>query len=305
MSKSLRNLGEQFGVGIDLSASRIQKNINTLNGTFSELPEWARTGLWVTTTRVAGMAPAPGSAGIMVGPSTFSEFGEVGFPFMSEWNAPGFFISGTHPAPSGSGYPTNEHRNKASFQRGVVPGTYGGNPYPDGVTGGNFAWESSFIVGNQPQILKEVAVSLQTDSNTFYYTNDFHYGPIPPPDSGRTPNGWINDVSLNVYIDDDAEPEDRRRTSVVLSARDFTVDRFLISTAPSDTMYPLYTDEGNACKGVLLRFKSTDAVLPANCRWRVVMTIPDYNGGEQPWEDYPWMRQAWSLNIKTLERLSI
>lgn len=271
---SLRELPQQFGQGLDVSATRIEQNVNALEQfrqvppKFVERRQFPSWLVWGYQSDTKLMADHPWQ-----------------FPWLREKNA-SFDLSTTYtPAPT----VTNTFRHKGVFTPGI-----GHTTALDAL----YCWEVSFET-KEPTHLTKLYAFMLTDSN---YVNSGAYAAPAPP--SKTAAQSLNDVTLQVFVDDTLDPELRARTSVEAGSFNLPLASCLTYANPIipggiDTMQPPHPTE--IAHG--WRFTADcDVLLPVG-RIRVALVLPRYTTFSTGWGTaaYPWQTGTWSIGLKLSE----
>jgi len=266
---SARNLPEQFGKGLTLDASRIERNLQTVEA-LRDVPErfvqqrmhpsWL---CWGLQSDLKLVNPRPG-------------------PWLRETN-----VNDVSPTYDPLPVIKNPYRHKGVATPGI-----------DFTVSNYLTWEVTFA-SSTPIKVDKLAVWLIVDGD---YLNDFIYhGPTPPPT--KTINNPLDDMSVALWCADNLDPEDRTRTSVEAGAFKWRFDKFKLwydpAFLPTDTMLPPHPT--GAARGVCFEV-DCQVDLPAG-RYGLSVTIPEYDFAtyQTGWLDNPWKRQVWSVGVQVKE----
>ena len=267
---SNRLMPEQFGGGLTVDATRLERNVIKVDE-LGTPPEKHIRRRHVPSWLVWGQMPDD-----RVTPTQF--------PWLREKNDN---LSATYlPVPTA----TNLFRNKAVYAPGITHANAGNTLY---------TWEVSFET-TAPTWLTKLYAFMACDTN---YPNDGHYDVVPP--AGKVSSAWMSDATLQIFVDDKLDPENRARTSVeagVVQQSMETLQMVVTAVNPLwDTMQPAHP--AGPANGY--RFVADCSVqLPAG-RIRVAMTVPQYPIATD-WETlnpFSWQSAVWSIGIKLSEEL--
>lgn len=272
---STRLITEQFGQGIDVSGSRIDKAIQDLFDVMNSVDPSLTMRRWVQTTLVAGHQPLRLPAIIGVG------WNPAILPWMGQDNA----TQKSALDPPADTY--NTFRTKSSFIEGAS----------DLLT-----WCVSINL-TRPTILSSVTIWMVTDP---VYANTMVYGApeVENPEGGTYPNGDpLRDLTVLVTIDSALDTENRVQNAVESIQHRFPVDRAKITfNAPDpawDTMIPPHPE---GCPTGICVEIPVICLLPENSRMRLEVVIPKYpDATSSGWGEYPWQPQVMSVNVGLLE----
>jgi hypothetical protein len=269
---SLRNLPENFQQGCDVSASRIESNLDSLLAAVNKVKPNHQGARFVETRQVLGFQPVTQAAPPYL-------------PWMRAYND----IDASVLEP-----PTtfdNSWRLKATtIPEDIVPELNSGNM---------LTWETSWV-SSMPTMLKDFSVFMAVD---FEYPNTFIYGAVPP--TGKVTGDSVNDWCVQFFIDSALDTDDRKAVSVEQVWTNRKMAPFAINPVAGpgpDTMSPPHPQDG--VEGYLIRLPSF-TYIPAGARCRVAITIPQYPMPGAPaasgWDQYPHVQQVMSACISLLE----
>lgn len=270
MARSIRNLPEQFDRGIDISGTRIERNLQQLEGKLTATPPALVRHKGTASYLVWGYSPK-------VAP-------DCNLPWMSEIN--GGSSAATLQTPTTF---QNRTRHKAIAQPAIIPATFGEL----------FTWEVSFVVP-ESCLLDQIEIDLAAEQA--WYPNDFKAGAVPPPD--KSPGDFLSDCTIQVMTDNQLEPQARRFCSVEAGSFRASLGANLMNlnaiNPAADTMQPpmpaalveLYAAHFSIGCHVLLG---------RNTSVRVCITIPQYalpivTG----WSQLPWQTQVWGCQARLI-----
>ena len=269
---SLRNLPEQFANGCDISASRIERNLDALLNALNSVADKHRASRLVKTQIVLGFQPL-----LNVAAGTL--------PFMGAYNNAAQAASPLEPPATFQ----NTWRNKACPLNDLI--------VPELGSGDQYSWETSWTT-NQPTLLHSVSLVMVTDSD---FTNTFTYGVAPP--TGKVAGQSSDDWALQVIIDSPLQTELRLNTTVeqvitTKAAVPFQLSYF--APLPAwDTAQPPHPT--GIPQGLHVQFASM-SYIPAGSRVRLVLTVPQYPlANASSWSTDPWTKQSITATVTLLE----
>lgn len=269
---SLRNFPENFQQGCDVSASRMEANLDALFAAVNSVQPRHRGARFVETRQVLGFQPIRQAA-------------PPSLPWLRAYND----IDASVLEP-----PTtfdNSWRLKATtIPEDIVPELNSGN-----LVSWEVAWQSS-----NPTLLKSVDVFMAVDAA---YANTFVYGVAPP--TGKVAGDPVDDWCVQFFIDSPLNTDDRKATTVERVWTNRKADAFYLNPVAgpgTDTMQPPHPEGG--VEGVWIRLPAF-TYIPAGARCRVAVTIPQYPMPGAPaasgWDQYPWQSQVTNATITLLE----
>lgn len=290
---SLRLQPDQFGVGVDISATRMEHDEVALAARYSA-PEPTdiarrRTETHMTAGFLPNTFPVPTSAGPSV---TVPQ----ALPWMGAYNsvATGAVAS---PAPAAADI-INPWRAKAIAQEGISPA----QSVNDG--GDILSWECAFAQ-SAPVVLDTVQITLATDT---FYENLFVWGVDAP--AGKTTGQPVDDVTLQVLVDSALSVENREATLLPMLARSFKATVYRITDpalkATADAMIPVNYDQ-TVTRGLCIVVTPRQP-LPENARVRLILSVPLYNKtvdalpvDVSSWGYAPWQTFVLSSHITLMQ----
>lgn len=287
---SSRMTPNQLGLGLDVSATRMQQDLQALaNRLNAPLPtDIARR--WVETHMTAGYIPTlmtqPAGVGVPITP----------LPWMGSFNGintPGYPATNALTDPVTKFY--NPWRQKGIVNPAISPTTVFGDEI--------FSWEMSWAQ-TKPCLLDRWTIVLATDS---VYDNDFQWGPGAP--AGKTNGQPVDDLVLQVLVDSALNTQTRTTTTMPFLLRDFRVDYYEMTQSAvqgvTDTMIPPTTANGGKVPRGLCIEVFPRCPLPENARVRMILSIPRYsNATTSSWGQAPWQTFVASFHTTLLEPIS-
>lgn len=269
---SLRNLPENFQNGCDVSASRIEANLDALLAAVNTVKPQHQASRLVATRQVLGFQPTT-----LPAPQSL--------PWLRAYNP---IDASVLEAPTTF---DNDWRLKATtIPTDIVPELNSGNL---------LTWEVSWA-SSLPTMVKDVAVFFAVDAT---YGNTFVYGAVPP--TGKVTGNPVNDWCVQFFIDSSLDTDDRKAVTVEQVWTNRGMDAFAINPVAgpgTDTMNPPHPEGG--VEGYLIRLPAFTYV-PAGSRCRVAITIPQYPMPGAPaasgWGQYPFANQVTNACITLLE----
>ena len=267
---SNRIVPEQFGNGLTVDATRLERNVIKVDELGTPPPKYIRRRYmpsWLVWGQMSDNLATP-----------------MQFPWLREKNDN---ISATYsPLPVA----TNLFRHKAVYTP-EIQHNGGGNAL--------YTWEVSFET-KHPTYLTKLFAFMAVDAD---FQNDGHYGGVPPVT--KTAFAWMSDAELQVFVDDNLDPENRARTSVEAGAIQQSMDTLQMCVTlidPAwDTMVPAHP------AGAVTGYRFTvdcDVLLPPG-RIRLAMTIPQY-AIVTDWNSinpFSWQSAVWSIGVKLNEEI--
>lgn len=274
---SVRNLPEQFQQGCDISASRIERNLDALLEAVNTVQPRHQGTRLVETRMVLGFQPST----VAVPQS---------LPWLRAYNYTGDAANWEPPTTF-----DNSWRLKATgIPEDIVPELNSGNL---------LSWEVSWHT-EKPTLVKDVTVVMA--GYEAEYANTFVYGAVPP--TGKAIGGSVDDWCVQLFVDSPLDTDDRKAVTVekVWTQRKmqaFTLQATQIA-GPDTTMQPPHPAAG--LNGMLIRLPCF-TFIPSGSRVRVAITLPQYPMPGAPaasgWGQYPWNSQVISASIAQLESL--
>ena len=272
MPSSSRNLPENFATGLDVSGTRIERNLTALVGKLAATPP--------------ALVSAKGTASyLMWGYSPNQVSGDC-LPWLRENNSP-TSVSSFEPATTF----LNPYRHKGIQTPGIDPGVIG--------EGDLWTWEVSFAPA-ESCLLDSIEVTLMTGppgGGGSFYTNDFKAGASPPP--GKVAGAWLNDCTVSVLTDDQLNNTDRKASAVEGGSFKASLGANLINVnainPALDTMQPPLPTALAEIYGIEFSIPC-NILVPRNTPVRICITIPEYPGAiDTGWVGLdPWDKQVWT-----------
>lgn len=271
---SLRNLPENFQQGCDVSASRMESNLDALLEAVNHLKPSHQGARLVETRTVLGFQPS-----IVASPQSL--------PWLRSYNYTGDAAALEAPTVF-----DNPWRLKGTtIPEDIVPELNSGNL---------LTWETSWQT-ERPTMVKDITVVLAKDTD---YPNDWVYGIAPP--TGKVATDPVNDWCIQLFVDSPLDTDDRKAVTVERLWTNRNMDAFTLQVVPvagpDTTMMPRHPEGG--LNGNLIRLPCFDYI-PAGARVRVAITIPQYRMPGAPtasgWGQYPWKSQVTNATISLLE----
>jgi len=261
---SLREItDEQFRESTTIDGNRLDMALDDMEKSINSIPHRNVGRRFTQSQIVAGYPPAPDPAAVI-----------YRLPFMRSSNTAADVVAGgTAPAYA------NVQRVKGIALRSA------GLPV-------QWIWTIPFAI-NEPALLVDLCVWLQTDTSWFVYGNDF---------VGAAGN-WVENIGVVVSIDDPFVPEQRERNRQALVRVNTRCD--VQRTNPLggvliNNFRPLLT--GGGLSGLCIRSDDIEIPLPRNSRFRVFISLPQT--GEVPWGDTPMLsRQVPTVTATILEEV--
>jgi len=299
MSGSIREIGtEQAAEGTSIDGNRMSRMVRFLMDAWNNLRPRHIKRRWTPVTFSGGYTP--------VDPQDATQ---DNLPWLGAYNSTKQTV-GTNPDAW-----SNPWRTKGNVVSGIDPTNPALNSADDLLT-----WTTSFYF-RRPARLSGVFVGLIVDTA---FDNTFQYGPsggnIPPT---KALNGYVNDWTVEVSVDDPHARENRKLNSVLYHRLQVTENGFWFSNitgAPTSAMTVVHPggELGVATSkdSLVLVDQNVDMVIPQNSRVRFSITIPKYEVVPARADDYdtgwgnngvvsysPWQAQTYSWSLHFLEAL--
>ena len=267
---SLRTLPEQFGQGLDISGTRIERNLQQLERNLTAAPPALVRHKGTASYLMWGYSPKVAI--------------NCDLPWMSELNSAA--AAATLEPPTTFQNPT---RHKATAQPGIVLGT----------AGELYTWEVSFVAP-ESCLLDQIEIDLAAEQS--WYGNDFRAGAVPPP--GGVTGEFLRDCTIQVMTDNQLEPQNRRLSSVEAGSFRASMGANLMNLNPinplADTMQPPMPAALVELYGVHFSI-ACHVLLPRNTPVRVCITIPQYAAPVVTgWTQLPWLTQVWGCQARLI-----
>lgn len=267
---SLRTLPEQFGQGLDISGTRIERNLQQLERNLAAAPPALVRHKGTASYLVWGYSPK-------VAPN-------CNLPWMTEINGASSAAALQTPTTF-----QNRTRHKAVAQPGIVPATFGEL----------YTWEVSFVP-TESCLLDQIEIDLAAEQS--WYPNDFKAGVVPPP--GKVAGDFLSDCTIQVMTDNQLESQERKYSSVEAGSFRASLGANLMNLNPinplADTMEPPMPSALVELYGVHFSI-DCHVLLPRNTPVRVCVTIPEY---AMPivtgWSQLPWQTQVWGCQVRLI-----
>jgi hypothetical protein len=269
---SLRNLKEQFGAGLDISGTRMERNLQSLETQLTRAPAASVARGNTASYLVWGYSPQTTASRPL--------------PWLAEFNGPASYATLEPPTAA-----LNLYRHKAVDTPSVAPAS----------SGQLYTWEMAFVTP-ESCLLDQLEVDLAAELS--WYGNDFVAGAVPP--FGQVPGEYLRDCTVQVMFDNQLENQNRKASTVEAGVFRASMGAHLMNintiNIAKDTMVPSLPAALAELKAIHFSIP-VKVLLPRNTPVRICITIPEYpapivTGWAAVNPAAPWAAQVWGCQAR-------